>query len=173
MNETDKSALSLVPYAPERRKNAALRSFFESRKRMYLFFSLFFAFFFFFGYSLGMKSSPEKVLLYESYFKKWLPVMTLASYLSSFTIFSPVLSIFMFSGVCTFLAFIFSHSSIFDAFFISIIIMISVVYFTELYLCYDRAKYGVRQIFKARSVISVSCMTIIFLLSTLLLSGLL
>lgn len=100
--------------------------------------------------------------------------MTLASYLSSFTIFSPVLSIFMFSGVSVFLAFAFafSHSSIIDAFFISIIITVSVVYFTELYLCYDRAKYGVRQIFKARSVISISCMTIIFLLSTLLLFGL-
>ena len=171
MNESDKTALYLVPYAPEKKKFTFFKTFFFSRKRVYLLFSAFFTAFFFFGYALAQRYDVSDIAVYISYFKKWLPIMTLFAYISSFTIFSPVFAIFIFSYISAYLAFVFSYSSYVSVFSISVIIIMSVIYFTELYFCFFRAKYGIKRIFRAECVISFSAMTVMFLLSTLLCFG--
>ncbi len=167
MNETDKITLSLVPYAPEKRRKSFLSDFFISRKRMYLFFSALFVFFFFFGYSCGKKYQYADIALYRTYFSKWLTVMTLAAYISSFTIFSPVIAVLMMTIISAYIAFIFSFGNftVFPLYAVSAIL--SVIYLTEIFCCFNRAKFGVKQIFKAKPVIVISIMTAAFLLSLL------
>ena len=168
MNDSDKSALYLVPYAPEKKKIEYFNTFFLSRKRMYLLFSAFFTAFFFFGYSLAKRYMLTSIETYIVYFDKWLPVMMLFAYISSYTIFSAVFAYFMFSYISAYLAFVFAYSGFAAVLPITIIILFSFIYFTELKLCCERAKFGIKQIFKPKSIISFSVMTIVFLLSTLL-----
>ena len=157
---------SIVPYVPTQVRRSRLGLIFDRRSRLYAFsFSLclcvLFAAYVFckrfgiFFYSLGI---ADDTLLY-SHLK-----FVLLLYIIGFTVFSPVayvMALFVYSFFCG--CFMFSASTFVLRAVTVLFMFVSVLYFCEVCLCFDKTKYGIRQIFSAQRVFVFSFVTLVYL----------
>ena len=159
------SCTAIVPYVPARKKRSFVCDVFNYRKRLYLFsFVLvscitYASFIFCLKYDVSFISVEYRTsFLFYAHFR-----FILLLFLTGFTVFSPaayVLSLCIYSFYCGNALIICSGIS--ERFTVALFLFVSVLYFCELCLCFERAKYGIKQIFSPHKVFAFSVKTLAY-----------
>ena len=160
------SCRAIVPYVSKPEKRSFLYQAYDSRKRLYVFSFVFVScvtyasFLFCLRYDISFIDGPlASGSLFYAHFK-----FILLLFLTGFTVFSPasyVLSLCVYSFYCGNALII--CSGINERFTVALFLFVSVIYFCELCLCFERTKYGIKQIFSAYGVFVFSVKTLAYI----------
>ena len=162
---------AIVPYVPVKARRSIFSDLFEKRYRLYVFTFCFICAFAFASYALcrrfGLRFFAPG-LDTEELLRTHLKAVLLL-YISGFTVFSPALYIVALSAYSLYFGFA-SYAVPPFAYYIALIAFMfaTALYLCEVCLCFDKAKYGIKQIFAPRRVLAFSVLTLIYLLFSLL-----
>ena len=175
--------LALVPYQPKRKEIKKTEQCFTRRKTLYMLFLFLNVTFIFTGYCFykqyssatdtdnlfGLIFSQSREGIYLSRGIRFLFTASLVMFLTSFTVFSPAVAV-AFSVYLAFRAGMFFSPgcTFYQTVLVTTFIFFSIVYQTEVFMAYEKAKYGIKQLLKPQNVISVSVKTMIYTLIILL-----
>ncbi|MBO7400174.1 MAG: hypothetical protein J6U75_03085 [Clostridia bacterium] len=162
---------AIVPYVPVKAKRSVLTGVFAKRSDLYVFTFCFMCVFVFASYALcsrfGLRFfalGSDTHELMRTHLKA-----VLLLYISGFTVFSPVLYMLalcaysLYFGFVSYVSLPFAYNMALCAF-----MFVTALYLCEVCLCFDKAKYGIRQIFAPRRVFAFSALTLAYLLISLL-----
>ncbi len=183
----NKNELAIVPYEPKKRKIKLADQYFTERKNIYITILIINVALIFIGFCISRKYGAEDEFVRDGLFSKiysqgqsadgvyvsdgirFLLAATLAMFISAFTIFCPAVSL-TFSAYMAIKAglFLSEGQNFFTSLSLAAFIFLSILYESEIFYCYGKAKYGVKQIFKPQNMIAVSIKTIIFVIIIML-----
>ncbi|MDD4125142.1 MAG: hypothetical protein PHW77_05410 [Eubacteriales bacterium] len=179
----NKEILAIVPYVPKKKKEKPTDKYFARRRSLYIMLLFLNVAMIFMGFCFTQKYAAaadsdglfgliqEKSAggIYISGGIRFLLLAALTMFISAFTIFCPAVAL-AFSAYMALKAGLFfgMQRNFYALMLITVFIFFSILYETEIYLSYDKAKYGIKQIFKPHNVISLSVKTIIYVIIIML-----
>ena len=166
---------AIVPYVPIKAKRSFFGSLFDTRSRLYAFSFCFCVAVLFASYSFcgrfGLRLSTILTDNFPAFYSHIKFVLFL--YIAGFTVFSPVAYLISLLAYSFYTGVLLYELRLFlPRLSAAVFLFLSLLYFCEICLCYNKTKYGIRQIFSPRRVVYLSFLTLVYIFMSFLYFGL-